>query len=108
MGLEGYYWKGKSIDGDWIKKNEANEKLYGDKKDSYDYLMDDDSIFEEDGIEKILAEGEIPELWDSYDLGKYTIDTPSKEKETAEQQDLKLQKKLERLKELKNELEGKV
>ncbi len=105
MGLEGYYWKGKSIDGDWIKKNEAKETMYGDKKDSYDYLMDDDdSIFEEDGIEKILAEGEIPELWDSYDLGKYTIDTPSKEKETAEQQDLKLQ----RLYEMKKELEGKI
>ena len=77
MGLEGYYWKGKSIDGDWIKKNEAKEGLYGDEEDSYDCLMDDDdSTFEE--------------LWNSYNLGKYTIDTPSQEKETAEQQDLNM------------------
>ena len=75
MGLEGYYWKGKSIDGDWIKRNEANEKLYGDEEDSYDCLVDD-STFEE--------------LWDSYNLGRYTIDTPSQEKETAEQQDLNM------------------
>ena len=129
MGLEGNFWKKKSIDGDWIKRNEAKDRMYGDKKDSYDYLMDDDSIYEEflktggiplvgifakeleeideddkasyedsksrdQEIDDMIAASNyrISELWDSSDLGKYTINTPTidKQKEDLSAKDMEI------------------
>ena len=98
MGLEGKILRGKSIDGEWVRKHEADEINYS--KDSYDYLMDDKSTdrvvdyddaavlaavgLEADGIRKEREESE--QLWDSSDLGKYTINTPTVDKLQEEQQ----------------------
>ena len=107
MRLEGKY--GKSIDGEWLKKHEADEIDY--TKDSYDYLFDNefelDKVLKEydeindddraalsaarsksDGIDKLLQESEMQEeLWNASDLGKYTIGTPTQEKQEVMQQE---------------------
>lgn len=106
MGLEGTFRK--SIDGEWLKKHEADEIDYS--KDSYDYLFDDeleydidsesyddrvvisDVKIESDAIEKGLAESEMSDeelasLWGKNDLGKYTINTPTQEKQAAQNED---------------------
>ena len=106
MRLEGTFRE--SIDGEWLKKHEADEIDYS--KDSYDYLFDDELEYdinsesyddkkeisaeknESDTIKKILAESEMGDeelasLWGKNDLGKYTINTPIQEKQAAQNED---------------------
>ena len=101
-----------SIDGEWLKKHEADEIDYS--KDSYDYLFDDELEYdinsesydykkeisaeknESDTIKKILAESEMGDeelasLWGKNDLGKYTINTPTQEKQAAQNEDRNMQ-----------------
>lgn len=110
MGLEGNYRK--SIDGDWLKKHEADEIDYS--KDSYDYLFDDGLEYdisresdddraailaariESDAIVKGLATSEMSDeelatLWGKNDLGKYTINIPTQEKQAAQNEDRNMQ-----------------
>lgn len=110
MRLEGTFRE--SIDGEWLKKHEADEIDYS--KDSYDYLFDDELEYdinsesydykkeisaeknESDTIKKILAESEMGDeelasLWGKNDLGKYTINTPTQEKQAAQNEDRNMQ-----------------
>ena len=110
MRLEGTFRE--SIDGEWLKKHEADEVDYS--KDSYDYLFDDELEYdinsesydykkeisaeknESDTIKKILAESEMGDeelasLWGKNDLGKYTINTPTQEKQAAQNEDRNMQ-----------------
>ena len=110
MKLEGTFRE--SIDGEWFKKHEADEIDYS--KDSYDYLFDDELEYdinsesyddkkvisaeknESDTIKKILAESEMGDeelasLWGKNDLGKYTINTPTQEKQAAQNEDRNMQ-----------------
>jgi hypothetical protein len=112
MRLEGNF--GRSIDGEWVRKHEADEIDYTDdnSKDSYDYLFDDEFYndlneyekiddddkaavsavrSESDGIAKALEESKIETLWSMEDLGKYTINTPTQEKQTAQNEDKNMQ-----------------
>ena len=68
--------KRKSIDGEWIRNNETKDIRYSSnsQKDSYDYLDDIDISID----------------WDASDLGKYTINTPTSEKNKAAEQDKKM------------------
>ena len=87
MGLEGSYWKGEGIDENWLKKKEAKDLVYGDDDiiddEAFDEALRRGRIRSKSGVEEI-------ELWDSTDLGRYTINTPTSEKESAEQQDSRM------------------
>ena len=115
MRLEGNF--GKSIDSEWLKKHEADEIDYS--KDSYDYLFEDDlntiginenlyGIDDDDkaalaaartetkGMEKLIIESEMSDeefaaLWGMNDLGKYTINTPTQEKITVQNEEKNMQ-----------------
>lgn len=101
----------KALDAD-VEKDGAKEIRYDKddyKKDSYDYLSDDIDYqilegieqiddddkavveaarTESDGIAKALAESEMQEeLWSASDLGKYTINTPTQEKQKVSEQE---------------------
>lgn len=99
----------KALDVD-AEKDGAKEIRYDKddyKKDSYDYLFDDIDYIkkiekiddddkaavyaartESDGIAKALAESEMPEeLWSASNLGKYTINTPTQEKQRVSEQE---------------------
>ena len=98
-----------------VEKDGAREVRYD--KDSYDYLFDDLEILgidkieyidddnkaiidsarqESTGIAKALAESEmsdeqLEELWSASDLGKYTVGTPTQEKQAVEGQEKNMQ-----------------
>lgn len=111
----------KPLDAD-VEKDGAKEIKYS--KDSYDYLFSPEGLLEmeemsngyqqiddddkaildsirvpSNGISKAIAESEIKEkpreLWNASDLGKYTIGTPTQEKQGAKsiEQSLELARK---------------
>ena len=63
-----------------VEKDGAREVRYD--KDSYDYLFDD---------LEMMSEEQPEELWSASDLGKYTIGTPTQEKQAVKGQEKNMQ-----------------
>ncbi len=121
----------KPLDAD-VEKDGAKEIKYD--KDSFDYLFSPEELLEieemsnghqqiddddkaildsirvlSDGIRKAIAESEIEEkpreLWNASDLGKYTIGTPTQEKQGAKSIEQSLELAGKEFEELANNME---
>ena len=121
----------KPLDAD-VEKDGAKEIKYD--KDSYDYLFSPEELLEmeemskgyqqiddddkaildsirvpSDGISKAISESEIKEkpreLWNGSDLGKYTIGTPTQEKQGAKSIEQSLELAGKEFEELANNME---
>ncbi len=121
----------KPLDAD-VEKDGAKEIKYD--KDSFDYLFSPEELLEieemsnghqqiddddkaildsirvlSDGIRKAIAESEIEEkpreLWNASDLGKYTIGTPTQEKQGAKSIEQSLELAGKDFEELANNME---
>ncbi len=90
-----------------VEKDGAREVRYD--KDSYDYLFDDDDLeipgtdkieyIDDDNFAAVYVAREaantepkaLAEIWSASDLGKYTIGTPTQEKQAVESQEKNMQ-----------------
>lgn len=97
-----------------VEKDGAREVRYD--KDSYDYLFDDLEVLGTDKIESIdddraavdadrqesvaivkgtaeseMSDEQLEELWSASDLGKYTVGTPTQEKQAVKGQEKNMQ-----------------